>query len=81
MTTATLSTRYLTDGTHLYEVAAVQSNINYGLRGGTISRTIIRDVVTELTAALDELSMAALTEVRPGGYHKIVGSLSSRHAP
>jgi hypothetical protein len=67
MTTATLPTRYLTDGTHLYEVAAVQSHINYGLRGGTLNRTIIRDVVTELTAALDELSIAALTEVRPGG--------------
>jgi hypothetical protein len=48
----------------------VQSHTNYGLRGGTISRTIIRDVVTEVTATLDDLSMAALTEVRPGGITK-----------
>jgi hypothetical protein len=56
--------RYLTDGTHLYEIAAQRSVENYGLRRGTIRYVIIRDCVSEATATIDELQLAALSEVR-----------------
>jgi hypothetical protein len=56
-------TRYLTDGTNLYEVAAQRTVQNYGLRRGVIRYTIIRDVVSEATATIDELQLAALSEV------------------
>jgi hypothetical protein len=59
--------RYLTDGIHLYEVAAQRTVQNYGLRRGTISYTIIRDCVSEAVAAVDELHLAALSEVRVTG--------------
>jgi hypothetical protein len=56
--------RYLTDGTHLYEIAAQRTVENYGLRRGTIRYVIIRDCVSEATATIDELQLAALSEVR-----------------
>jgi hypothetical protein len=37
---------YLTDGVHLYEIAAQRTVQNFGLRRGTISYTILRDVVS-----------------------------------
>jgi hypothetical protein len=55
--------RYLTDGTNLYEVAAQRTVQNYGLRRGVIRYTIIRDVVSEATATIDELQLAALSIV------------------
>lgn len=56
--------RYLTDGTHLYEILAQRTVQNYGLRRGTISYTIISDCVSEATATIDDLHLAALSEVR-----------------
>ncbi len=56
--------RYLTDGIHLYEIAAQRTVRNYGLQRGTIRYTIIRDCVSEATATIDELQLAALCEVR-----------------
>jgi hypothetical protein len=58
---------YLTDGVHLYEIAAQRTVQNYGLRRGTISYTILRDVVSEATASVDDLTLAALSEVRVNG--------------
>ena len=55
---------YLTDGVHLYEVAAQRTVQNFGLSRGVIRYTILRDCVTEATAAVDELQLAALSEVR-----------------
>ena len=55
---------YLTDGVHLYEVAAQRTVKNFGLRRGVIRYTILRDCVTEATATVDELQLAALSEVR-----------------
>jgi hypothetical protein len=54
---------YLTDGVHLYEIAAQRTVQNYGLRRGTISYTIIRECVSEAVAAVDDLHLAALSEV------------------
>jgi hypothetical protein len=56
--------RYLTDGTHLYEIADLRTVQNYGLRRGTISYMIIRDCVSEATARIDDLHLAALSVVR-----------------
>ena len=56
--------RYLTDGTHLYEITAQRTVQNFGLRRGVIRYTILRDVVSELTATIDDLQLAALSEVR-----------------
>lgn len=56
--------RYLTDGTRLYEIASQRTVRNYGLRGGTISYTIVRDVVSEQTATVDDLTLMALTDVQ-----------------
>ena len=56
--------RYLTDGIHLYEIAAERTVQNYGLARGTIKYVIIRDCVSEATATVDDLNLAALTEVR-----------------
>ena len=58
-----MRTRYLTDGVHLYEIAEQRTVENYGVRRGTISYTIIRDVVSEAVARVDDLHLAALTEV------------------
>lgn len=56
--------KYVTDGVHLYEIAAQRTVQNYGLRRGIISYTIIRDCVSEAVASVDDLHLAALTEVR-----------------
>ena len=56
--------RYLTDGTNLYEIATQRTVRNYGLRGGTISYTVLRDVVSEVVLTVDDLTLAALSEVR-----------------
>jgi len=56
-------TRYLTDGRNLYEIAAQRTVQNYGLKRGTISYIILRDCVSEATAPVDELTLAALSEV------------------
>ncbi len=58
-----MPTKYLTDGIHLYEIAAQRTVQNYGLLRGTICYTIIRDCVSEAVAAVDELQLAALSEV------------------
>jgi hypothetical protein len=55
---------YLTDGIHLYEIAAQRTVQNYGLRRGTISYVILRDCVSEATATVDDLQVAALSVVR-----------------
>ncbi len=55
--------KYLTDGTHLYEIAAQRTVQNFGLRRGVIRYTIIRECVSEETATIDELQLAALSEV------------------
>lgn len=62
-----MSTKYLTDGVHLYEIADQRTVQNFGLRRGTISYTIIRDVVSEAMARIDDLHLAALSEVSLGG--------------
>lgn len=55
--------RYLTDGIHLYEVVARRTVQNYGLTRGVIRYTVLRNCVTEDTATLDELNLAALSTV------------------
>jgi hypothetical protein len=55
--------RYLTDGTHLYEIVNRRTVQNFGLRRGSISYVIIRDCVSEATATIDELQLAALSEI------------------
>lgn len=56
--------RYLTDGVHLYEVASECVVKNFGRTQGTISYTILRDVVSGSEARVDDLGLLALTEVR-----------------
>jgi hypothetical protein len=56
--------QYLTDGVHLYEIAARRTVQNYGLHRGTISYVIIRDCVSGATATIDNLNLAALSVVR-----------------
>jgi hypothetical protein len=56
--------RYLTDGGHLYEIAAQRTVENFGLQRGVIRYVVIRDCVTEATSTVDELQLVALTEVR-----------------
>ena len=63
--------KYLTDGLHLYEVAAQRTVQNYGRRGGTISYTILRDCVSEVVASVDDLHLAALTEVSRPRYPRL----------
>ena len=53
--------RYLTDGTHLYEVVARRSVQNFGRQRGVIRYTTIRDCVSEATATIDDLQLAALS--------------------
>lgn len=55
---------YLTDGTHLYEIAAQRTVQNFGRTRGLIRYVIIRDCVTEAIATVDWLNLAALTVVR-----------------
>ena len=54
---------YFTDGIHLYEIASRRSVPNYGLLRGKIDYIILRDCVSEATATIDELQLAALSEV------------------
>ena len=56
--------QYLTDGTHLYEVADMRTVQNYGLARGAIRYIILRDCVSGATARVDELQLAALALVR-----------------
>ena len=56
--------QYLTDGMHLYEIAGMRTVQNYGLARGTIRYVILRDCVSEATAKVDELQLAALSLVR-----------------
>jgi hypothetical protein len=56
--------RYLTDGRHLYEIVSRRTVQNYGLMRGKISYVIIRDCVSEATATVDELHLAALSRVQ-----------------
>ena len=63
--------KYLTDGLHLYEIAAQRTVQNYGRRGGTISYTILRDCVSEAVASVDDLNLAALAEVSQPRYPRI----------
>ena len=56
--------RYLTDGTNLYEVAAERTVQNFGLTRSVIRYVIIRDCISEATATVDDLQLAALSEVR-----------------
>jgi hypothetical protein len=56
--------KYLTDGTHLYEVADMRIVQNYGLLRGAIRYITLRDCVSEATARVDELQLAALALVR-----------------
>lgn len=60
----TTAMQYLTDGTNLYEIAAQRAVQNFGLRRGLIRYIIIRDCITEASATIDELQLAALSEVR-----------------
>ena len=62
-----MAMKYFTDGIHLYEIAAQRTVQNYGLRRGTISYTIIRVCVSEAVASVDDLHLAALSEVRLNG--------------
>lgn len=55
---------YLTDGVHLYEIAAERAVKNYGLVGGVIRYVIVRDCLTEAVYKIDELQLATLSEVR-----------------
>lgn len=55
--------KYLTDGIHLYEIADQRTVENFGLRRGTIRYVILRDCVSEAVAKMNELDLAALSEV------------------
>jgi hypothetical protein len=57
-----LARKYFTDGTHLYEI--VCTVLAYRLGRGPIRETILRDCVTEATAKIDDLQLAALSLVR-----------------
>jgi hypothetical protein len=56
--------QYLTDGTHLYEIADMRTAQNFGLPRGTIRYIILRDCVSETTSTVSELELAALSLVR-----------------
>jgi hypothetical protein len=56
--------QYLTDGTHLYEIADMRTVQNYGLARGTFRYIMLRDCVSETTANVNELQLAALSTVR-----------------
>jgi hypothetical protein len=55
--------QYLTDGTHLYEIVARRTVPNFGLTRGELGYVVIRDCVSEATATVDELQLAALSKV------------------
>jgi hypothetical protein len=56
--------QYLTDGTHLYEIADMRTAQNYGLARSTVRYIILRDCVSEATSKVSELELAALSLVR-----------------
>ena len=56
--------QYLTDGTHLYEIADMRTVQNYGLSRGSFRYIMLRDCVSETTARVNELQLAALSRVR-----------------
>lgn len=56
--------RYLTDGVNLYEIASQRTVENFGLLKGKIRYTVLRDCVSEAVARVDDLHLAALSEVR-----------------
>lgn len=56
--------QYLTDGTHLYEIADMPTVQNYGLARGTFRYVILRDCVSEASARVNDLQLAALSRVR-----------------
>lgn len=58
--------KYLTDGIHLYEIAAHRVVDNYGLLKGKIRYVVLRDCVSEAVATMHELDLAALSEVQTG---------------
>ena len=62
-----MSSKYLTDGLHLYEIAAQRTVQNFGLARGTLGYVILRDCVTEAVAKMGELDLAALSEVPVNG--------------
>jgi hypothetical protein len=55
--------KYLTDGIHLYEIAAQRVVENYGLIKGKIQYVVLRDCVSEAVVTMNELDVAALSEV------------------
>jgi hypothetical protein len=55
---------YLTDGIHLYEIAAERAVNNHGLVGGIVRYVIVSDCVSETVYKIDELQLATLSEVR-----------------
>ncbi len=66
-----MGTKYLTDGIHLYEIAAQRTVQNAGCfwrsggrHGATIPYTVLRDCMSEATATIDELQLTVLSEVR-----------------
>jgi hypothetical protein len=59
--------KYLTDGIHLYEIAAQRAVENYGLLKGKIQYVVLRDCVSEAVAPMHELDLAALSEVPTTG--------------
>jgi hypothetical protein len=59
--------KYLTDGIHLYEIADQRTVENYGLLRGAIRYVILRDCVSEVVARMNELDLAALSEVPQAG--------------
>jgi hypothetical protein len=68
-----MQAEYLTDGVHLYEIAARRTVQNVGTHwrsggryGPQIKYVILRDAVTEATAKVEELDVAALTEISNG---------------
>jgi len=55
---------YLTDGMHLYEVVTRRTVQNFGRQRGVIRYTTIRECISEATATIDDLQLAALSAVR-----------------
>jgi hypothetical protein len=57
---------YLTDGVHLYEIAAQRVVENYGLLKGKIRYTVLRECISETVATMTDLDLVALSEVQTG---------------
>jgi hypothetical protein len=54
---------YLTDGTHLYEIADMRPVQNFGLARGIFVYTTLRDCVSETIAKVNELQLSKLSTV------------------